>query len=202
MNRDELMQNYWNYYLLLENKFDNMLKYVMLKEDNFDTYSYELSCQLLQIGSELDVVMKGVCGFGLNERKNIADYCPEIINLFPLLKSQEVKVIGLENNIKPYETWDNSKPKELFWWKAYNDVKHARTEHMKKASLKNVVYALAGLYIMEQYWLKNITNISNEIDFPDKSSEIFSLLNWRTKYTSLKDVFLEQTEEGEVIFGG
>jgi hypothetical protein len=37
------------------------------------------------------------------------------------------------------------------WWKAYNKVKHQRSEHFDHANLHNALNALAGLFVMLIY---------------------------------------------------
>ena len=39
MNRKELSQNHWKYYLMLEKRFVESIEFVELHEDNFDAFS-------------------------------------------------------------------------------------------------------------------------------------------------------------------
>ncbi len=79
---------------------------------------------------------------------------------------------------------DNSK--SPFWWNDYNFVKHARTSrddsgvlNFSKANLKNVVYSLSALYLLERLYMEKKYNIST---FPKGSplsppeSKLFCLL--------------------------
>lgn len=41
MTREEFLNNYWAYYLMLEDRFVHTLNYVELSQDNEDVYSNE-----------------------------------------------------------------------------------------------------------------------------------------------------------------
>ncbi|HIR97854.1 MAG TPA: hypothetical protein IAD39_08295, partial [Candidatus Merdisoma faecalis] len=63
----------------------------------------------------------------------------------------------------------------------YNDVKHHRAEQYKEANLKNVLNALAGLYILENYLVKYIGDMANDIDVPNDISHLFEMVDWETR---------------------
>ncbi|MCR5587728.1 MAG: hypothetical protein K6F77_09405 [Lachnospiraceae bacterium] len=42
------------------------------------------------------------------------------------------------------------------WWFAYNSIKHDEKESIKNATLENAVLALASLYIIEIYLMKEL----------------------------------------------
>ena len=67
--------------------------------------------------------------------------------------------------------------------KKEGDVKHQRLENFKKANLKNVANALAGLYILELYFVKFIGNRDNVLDVPNNISKLFELVEFQTNNT-------------------
>lgn len=69
MTRQELMQEYWRYYLMLEKKFIHTFSYVELAEGNYNTYSNEYALLLQSIGAELYSFFKVYCCFDLDDRK-------------------------------------------------------------------------------------------------------------------------------------
>ena len=58
MNRKELSQNHWKYYLMLEKRFVESIEFVELHEDNFDAFSNGYALLIQAIGAELDTVSK------------------------------------------------------------------------------------------------------------------------------------------------
>lgn len=190
MTRSDFLKNYWKYYLLLEKHFKNVERYVTISKDNFETFSIEFVSQLQNIGSEIDVLMKEVCGFNQDERKDIATYCPIILQKYPLIVQQKVNIEELE--FAPFEGWETEHPAaSLKWWSAYNRIKHGRTKNYKEANLKNVLYALAGLCVLEMFYIKDISNFDVEPDIPDEESRIFQLKNWDSKWLCSRSSFFQ-----------
>ena len=60
MTREEFLNNYWAYYLMLEDRFVHTLNYVELSQDNEDVYSNEYAAIIHIIGAEIDSFFK-VC---------------------------------------------------------------------------------------------------------------------------------------------
>ena len=195
MDRMTFMKNYWRYYILLEKKFIGTLNYVELAEANFSTYSVEYAHQLLAVGSELDTFFKIYCGFSLDERrKNIIDYTRHIMSEYPEITSQSVEIYNTAIKLTPYEEWtrwnqQDSKSKNLLsWWDSYNLVKHNRQENITKASMGNVVTALAALHLIEMKYLQVITKEAHEVDEPDTDSELFHLTGWQFNLSAVDDM--------------
>ena len=92
MSREEFIKTYWRYYLILEQRVQKIEKYVEFVEDNRKTYSVEFIGCLMEIGSEIDVVMKNICGFPENDRKTIKEYAPLIHEKYGEIKEQEVRI--------------------------------------------------------------------------------------------------------------
>lgn len=155
MTRQEFLNNYWRFYLLMEDKFVKSLSYVELCEDNYDTYSIEFVSQLREIGSEVDVIMKEICGFNQSDKKNISDYANIILVTYADIVNQVIS--GKKIDFKPFENWSISNPaSSLLWWDAYNGVKHGRVEKFSLANLRNVFNALGALFILNNYLLKKL----------------------------------------------
>lgn len=195
MTRTDFIKNCWRFYLMLEKRFMETTQYVELSTDNFNTYSLEYVSLLQSVGSELDVFMKVVCGFNQNDRKTITDYYNGIILKYPNIKTQSVSVHLLNSPIKPFCGWSLKRPrKSLHWWNAYDSVKHGRIDNYKLASLENVLNALAALYLLEMYYLKDVAK-NDEIDIPERESELFILDNWKTRYMTYNGYFLEVEDD-------
>ena len=191
MTCSDFMKNYWRYYLLLEKHFETIESYVEISEENFRTFSFEFASQLQNIGSELDAIMKEICGYAQTDRKDISNYCPTILQKYPALIEQKVGVRGME--IIPFENWDSNRASQsLVWWQAYNDIKHGRVQNYKEANLGNVLSALSGLYILERFYLKDISEAEKTIDIPDPDSKLFNAIGWDSKYIPFSNMIAAQ----------
>lgn len=203
MEREAFLQNNWNYYLVLENRFINAVNYVALNSDNYNTYSFEFVNLILLIGSELDVTMKYLSGISEGDRASIQNYADKILVEYPEILTREIKIQGMADTCKPFEGWNVDHPADsLVGWNAYNSVKHGRVSNLKEAKLINVLNLLACLYVIENYVLKDVAEENDDIDIPDQDSKLFVLKDWKRKYISSADIVLKQTETGEPIIDG
>lgn len=167
MEREAFLQNYWNYYLVLENRFINAVNYVALNSDNYNTYSFEFVNLILLIGSELDVTMKYLSGISEGDRASIQNYADKILVEYPEILTREIKIQGMADTCKPFEGWNVDHPADsLVGWNAYNSVKHGRVSNLKEAKLINVLNLLACLYVIENYVLKDVAEENDDIDIP------------------------------------
>ncbi len=83
--------------------------------------------------------------------------------------------------LSPYANWNTTSPSQsLAFWYNYNKVKHDRIMNYSLASLESVINALAGLFILEMYMLKDIflNDLSLSQSIPEEESKIFILENW------------------------
>lgn len=197
MNRDEFCRCHWDYYAVLERDFLATERYISFDlGDNYTyqsngvtdygnsmAYSTEFIKQYQAICSEIDVIMKSICTeFDNNNTSKMPEYTNEILQHWTAISQQEVTM----KNIKliPFKDWTsapNYNPPH--WWKPYNDVKHERLSNMKFANLKNVLNALAGLYILESYFVKFIGDRDGDMDIPNGFSELFEMNNFKTQNT-------------------
>ena len=186
---DMFSKAYWAHYVSIEKEFIQTLSYVSLSDENYSTYSEAYSKLILQIGSEVDIVLKLYCQ-QLDDAFNgsrIVDYKDLINEREPGFCTQVVEVRPANTTVQPWINWDvsgeNTSP---YWWTAYNKIKHNRTdvgtidsetkEYYKFANLKNVLLALAGLYQILTYIYYNIaTEEEQEVVTPLPGSRLFEL---------------------------
>jgi hypothetical protein len=155
---------HWPYYLSIEQDIANLSRYIELDEANFSTYSVELARLFLATGSEIDVVLKGLCSLlAPNEKvtniihyqRLLSDQCPSLIN-----QTAKCQRHGL--SFTPWKSWaDNESPS---WWKNHNSVKHNRGLHYDQANLGNVLSTAAGLYLVNLHY--NYQLAKRETDYP------------------------------------
>ncbi|QNK40967.1 hypothetical protein [Caproicibacter fermentans] len=146
---------YWAHFISLEKEFINTLTYVSLDTDNYLTYSETYAKLILEIGSEVDIILKVYCKLlkPTFTGTRIGDYRSLIKMKKPNFCKQIVSVKSTDIILQPWENWNKERP---YWWTAYNKIKHDRTgsgsiesvtkEYFKFANLKYTILALAGLY--------------------------------------------------------
>lgn len=201
MTVEKFLDNFWRYYLILEERFENSTRYVELCPENYSTYSIDFVNQLQAIGSEVDVIMKSMSGFLPMDRKSISDYAPKILSSYPDIGKWEIIVRNI--SCKPFDGWDVSHPADsLSWWKAYNSIKHGRDGNFKEANLKNVLSSLMGLYLLEKLYFKNVSEAEGQPDALLKDSELFSIVGWKSKYIPFSNMIATVTEDGCLDING
>ncbi|KDM91196.1 hypothetical protein [Photobacterium galatheae] len=141
--------NFLAYYKTFEDDIDKLSRYIEISEDNFKVYSIELTRLYLSICSEVDVVMKLLCGLLTDNKskpKNMCSCLEIIVEHMPEFVDQQVSCAGLKRNFKPWaEVTEEKRPS---WWVYHNKVKHDRSKNYAKANLNNVLLALAGLFTL------------------------------------------------------
>ena len=199
--RDEFLQRYWNYYLLLEKDFLDIEQYLTIDEVNFNSFSNEYIKQYQTICSEIDVISKSYCR-EMENRFNgnrINTYCKCIIDNNADFPNRVIEVNNRNLKITPWKDWDyseetqsNGRIKILAnnpdWWQKYNKIKHNRTTinnetglpYYKLANQKNVLNALAALFQLEMYYYRLLrqNHFIIEPDMPYPLSQIFVIENW------------------------
>ena len=176
---------YWKHYLVIEEDFVKTHRYVELDENNFTTFSVEYTKLLKSIGSEFDVVSKEICKFYGHDNKNkIYEYAPIIIRNFTDLCDQRLEI--KDNNsivVEPLKDWrvqpQHKSPK---WWTSYNKIKHDRVNNYAQASLENVLLGLASLFLVEMYFIYEISMQEKTIlKIPNRPSTLFEIIDWKAK---------------------
>lgn len=193
MNREEFCKLHWSYYLALEKDFlateryvsfdlgDNYLDASKTANDygNSNVFSNEFIKQYQAICSEVDVVLKSICKeLGNASVGKMPLYTELVLGHWKELPNQKVRMKAIE--LQPLGNWKVNPYNSPEWWKEYNSVKHDRLGNLKRANLKNVVNALAGLYTLELYLVKLIGDRDHEKDVPNDISKLFELIGFET----------------------
>lgn len=204
MTFNEYRINYWRMFLVLEKDLVEALDYVELNTNNYATTSIVFSKLLLSLGSEIDNVFRECSG--LLGRTNIEDYYNIIINKYPAIINQQVKVKDTPIILKPYDGWNRNQPAQsLIFWQKYNKLKHERVLNAHTASLENVLNAMAGLFIIDLYRFDDIyrTQTDTFTNMPEQESKLFVLYPWEQKMRTSKvnlDYSLYEEERGMYDF--
>ena len=205
ITRNEFLQRYWNYYLILEKDFLETERFLAIDELNFSTFSNEYIKQYQAICSEIDVIAKSFCkesDFHFTGNKMNA-YCKTILDNNTDFSSHTVIVKDRDIQLTPWENWSYSidtqddgttkiVAKNPRWWKIYNKIKHNRTTvndetnlpYYKLANQQNVINGLAALFQLEMYYhrLLQKNHFPNDPDIPDPSSNLFEIKDWEDEW--------------------
>ena len=195
MDRKGFCKHHWEYYLVLEKDFIQSERYISFDlgenylYDNIEhsdtgnslTFSNEYIKQYQAICSEVDAILKSICKELDNPNANKMDigYTPTILAKWPNIQTQKVRFRDIE--LEPLSSWTNTPYHSPDWWSPYNDVKHERINNYKSANLKNVLNALAGLFILENYYVKYIGDRYNDMDVPNDISTLFEMVDFETR---------------------
>lgn len=161
---------------MLEKDFLETDEFVSIDKSNFKTFSNRYTYLFLNICSEVDSISGEYCKALGRKPKNIAANIRVIVTKTARIKNERATTKYPYEGIKitPFQSF---KDKDVAkWWTNYNQVKHARAEepldtipNRQLAHLKNVLFALAGLYILCQNLYKHI----GESDQPLEPSKLF-----------------------------
>ena len=170
MEQIELIQH-WNYFCSLAERLDDTKHYIdhgLQEHDGIrelvhgKVYSDIFKQIIVLAASEFEIMSKALCSAKGVKTKRIGDISETILGVFPKIIDFEVSTPFWINT--PLHDWNtthidngkNVKVEGLDWWFAYNSIKHDEKESMKNATLENAVLALASLYIIEIYLMKEL----------------------------------------------
>ena len=166
MTKDDFIKIYCAQYKILEDNVIELSKYVTIDPANYATFSLQLHTLFISICSEIDSLTGEFCKKINEDEKdvfNILDKIKTIMRSYPNLKNWrvETKFPFTKDNFVPFTNLEYQKHS---WWTDYNAVKHNRTEkyaenryNYQKATLKNVLYSMAALYLL----LLKLTKVLN-----------------------------------------
>ena len=138
-----------NYFSCLEDDLLELSRWVEFCAENESVYSIELARLLMTAAAEVDVVAKALCAAIDRPRaaESINVYQEVLIRALPMLPDAVVDMPRFGMKFQPWVNWAQAKnPPD--WWQGNNKVKHQRSTHFDRASLKNVLNAIAGLLIL------------------------------------------------------
>lgn len=137
---------YWTYFLALEDDLLVLSRYIEPSKGNFRTFSIELAHLLLAAASEVDVVMK-LRSEQVGERaSNMVEYREVLHAIEPALSAMSASIPRYGLTLRPWVNWTEERSPD--WWSDHNAVKHQRSTEFSKANLKNVLNAMAGLFLL------------------------------------------------------
>jgi hypothetical protein len=151
-NKKKLDDSYWNYFLKLESDFHAAARYIGCSKTNDNTCSIEFAQQIVCINTECEALLKKICKVidPKSSAVNMGHYKRTMLIKFPKIHEASVRVARFHRTVQPFAEW-NAAGGRIEWWNAFQDIKHQRGKNFEKANLKNTLYALSALFILELY---------------------------------------------------
>lgn len=150
--RTTQIEPHWNYFLAIERELEALSRYVEFDGRNFRCFSLENARILLAAAAEADVVCKAICQAQnpASSADRINAYRDEVMSAFPGMAQFTVTIPRFGMELCPWERW--GRPRGVpGWWTAYNKIKHERALYYHRASLRNVLNSVAGLFVATLY---------------------------------------------------
>jgi len=145
-------QHIMAYYMIAED-IKKVFEYIEPVPAHGKVYSHRLFELLLRTCTEIESIFtellaqheyKKQKGMSKNDNLNMKHY----FELEKYMRLSQYTVAFRTFTITPYAEWQGIGYKALKWYKDYNNVKHSRFNQFKYSSLKNVMEAFSGLYIL------------------------------------------------------
>ncbi len=140
----------WNYFLTIEEDFIKTIPFVEPSKDNFDTYSTQYAKILLAAASETDTILKRLCKAidPSCKKRSEQSYREFLVKEHKVpLYAAKTKILQYNLSSAPWESYEFEKPETPDWWTAYNKVKHHLDKGFEKATLKNALCSICGLFV-------------------------------------------------------
>lgn len=134
---------------LILRDLNNLYDYIEPSDNNFCVYSHRIYELLLRTATEFEANCKGILkANGYSKPED--EWC--VKDYFKISRATRLNEYSLTferwetaHEFKPFIEWNPSRREPLSWYDAYNDVKHDRYGNFKKATLKYLMNAIAGL---------------------------------------------------------
>lgn len=183
---------YWPVYKNLEKELIELSNLIHIDDDQINIYSIKVAELLLRTCIEIESISKTLyykCG-GEKPDNNKLFFDTDCINFLENKWSLSKKVVQVSTPSFYFLKIDNQILKPLYkankhgssssdWLRAYQSVKHNRLKSLKKANLKNLIRAMAALYVLNIYFSNNsyfLEKDSNGLNFNSNlGSMMFSI---------------------------
>ena len=151
--------SHWNYFISIEEDISKLSRWIEPSEKNFDCYSLEIARLLMTTSAEVDVLAKLICKKINHKSKaeGILQYQKELVSEFPNIYRAKVIAPRFGLELTPWHNWQVEKSPPI-WWQANNKVKHQRSEHFNKATLKNLLNSVAALLLLQILYYQSEIN--------------------------------------------
>lgn len=189
---------YWSVYKNLEKELIELSNHIHIDDKQLNVYSMKIAELLLRTVVEVESLAKELylCNGGSkgDDKDLYFDTdCLEFLRQKWNLSKKKVQIVS--NNFhfeekfnitfNPLKNAHKGGDKSESWLKAYQAIKHNRRVSLEKATLKNLIRAMAGLYILNLYYKDFSYELNNDSNgnYFDSScgSDVFSIFFCQAK---------------------
>lgn len=188
IDKSEYAENastYIHAFKIIQNDLKNLFRFIEPNQVNYQCYSYEIYSLFIKTCIEIEQNFKTILkkndytdGKKKENYWNLKDY--KILEGTHKLSHYNVTLPSYNLKFTPFSSWIEA---ETFWYKEYNELKHARINHFEKANLENLLNAVCGLLVIlsAQFFDGLIFPKKGHIRFLDDGND--------TKYVAIGDYF-------------
>lgn len=164
--------NYWPVYKNLEEETLELTKYIQFTDDQLSVYSMHIADLLVRCAMEIEALSKELYwangglkvydNMGVERQLYFDTDCLEHLNKIWHLSERQVLVSSARFNFEKDENrilrpmHKAHKRGGAKWNKAYQAVKHDRKNCLKDGNIKNLLSAMAALYMLNIYYIDEI----------------------------------------------
>lgn len=188
-----MMHNlYWNVYRGLERELLELANVIHIDDDQLEVYSTKIAELLIRTCVEIEAIAKEIYFREGGTKKEDGSNLYFDTDCLGLLESRWLlskKIVAVSNPalyltkeenlmLKPLYKADKRGSSSSDWKKAYQAVKHDRSNSLKKGNLKNFIRALSALFLLNIYYKDTKVSLESNIDSFDTGlgSQVFSVL--------------------------
>lgn len=141
---------YVKYFAMLEERLFNTERFVAFEKENLNIFSIEYASIINDCCGLLNGFCSELCKIAKPTQKKfyMKDYKKYIYDNF---QKEELIHCG-KFVLQPWEKLINNKIDDEgstpLWWKDYNDIKHSGKPFFEKATLKNAISCMAGMFAL------------------------------------------------------
>jgi hypothetical protein len=184
---------YWPVYKNLEKEVLILADQIHFSDDQLGIYSVKIAELLLRCATEIEAISKDLYEHdggdmtpknpdGTNRDLYFDTDCLQLLETEWLLSKKQVIVSSSnffferdENNIlTPLHKSFKRGSSGSDWKKAYMAIKHNRTKDLKQANLKNLIRAMAALYLLNIYYSNKTFDLKKNKDIAEFDSSLGS----------------------------
>lgn len=169
---------FWQSYKLLEREVIDISNVILFDDNNLSTYSLKIADLIMRVNVEIEAIAKELHqdnGGPAPANSKFLIYDSECLKFLDQSWSLSKKIVTIvynmafftkpENiNLRPLKEAHKTGSAAPQWKQAYQALKHDRSNSIEKASLKNLLWSLAALFLLNIYHTNYKENLGTLIN--------------------------------------